>query len=61
MDAQDEETVQEKIERARKRREGKTGPQATSTSAGSAMMSPRQERKHTADAAGRQSKKPTWL
>lgn len=60
-DVQDEETVQEKIERARKRREGKTGPQATSANAGSAMMSPRQERKQPAGSGARRSKKLTWL
>jgi len=42
---QEAESLQDKLERARKRREEKTGKQAASNSASGVMISPREEKK----------------
>lgn len=59
---QDEESTQDKLERARKRRDEKTEKSLVSASASAVMISPR-ERKKTADTgSGRAAKnKISWL
>jgi hypothetical protein len=54
--AQDEVSMQDKLELARKQREARTSHQATSASAAGVMISPRKDKTES-----RKNKNPNWL